>query len=215
MQQDVIGRLFSIEDSISSAFSGDLFALKEFLGFHREYTHLNHLPLGLQANSGVSFESLSTKTKNMLKGLFVAYRAVDVAGALVSYPENPQKCEKSSDFRMQIQVRTLFPFENQHLLRVLQHFEQLEHWPSVLTSFRISQQPSLFIKGKFSERGSQNRHIAVLKYLMACKGAAAGLVNIQLAVISIHRMAIGVSALMPISVAINGLINNPSCKMNN
>ena len=149
MQQDVIERLFSIEDSISSAFSGDLFALKEFLGFHWEYTHLNHLSLGLHANSGISFESLSTKTKNMLKWLFVAYRVVDVAGALVSYPENPQKYEKSSDFQMQIQVRTLFPFENQHLLRVLQHFEQLEHWPSVLTSFRFAQQPSLISKGKF------------------------------------------------------------------
>lgn len=50
---------------------------------------------------------------------------------------------------------------------------------------------------------------------MSCRGGTTSLINIQLAVISLHRMLTEVSELMLIDLAIYQLTNNPSAKSTN
>ena len=94
MQQEFSEKLLAFENTISSASNGDGLALRRFLGFQRDYTHLRHLPLQPETNSGVLTSSLSSKNRSVLSMLLAAYRIVDIATALKFHPELPLTYEK-------------------------------------------------------------------------------------------------------------------------
>jgi hypothetical protein len=113
MQQGLVDCLLITERTISSASSGDWFDLRRFLRFEREYTHLAHLPLGLQDHAGATIASLTHRAKGLLSNLLMLYRIVDIAAALACHPTHPQRYERSSGFMMpeSIPVGTIFPLE--------------------------------------------------------------------------------------------------------
>lgn len=194
---------------ISSASSGDWFDLRQFLGFEREYPHLGHLSLPLQANTGSLITSLSARNKSLLSNLLLAYRMVDIAATLECHPELPLRYEKTGDFGRSIQVGKFSLLAIHHLLILhnhdtLQLFDRLQKWPSLLSTFiaAIHSPFAIIVTNPNSpEESPHSRHIAVLKNLMDCRGGVAGLINVQLAVISLHGMLTSVSAVMPIGLA--------------
>lgn len=72
---------------------------------------------------------------------------------------------------------------------------RVHEWPDLLRKFsHIISAPNP-IAGKISHDDTQSsedsglkRHLAVLNSLASCKEATTGLINIQLAVISLHRL---------------------------
>jgi hypothetical protein len=110
MQQGFSQKLLGFENMIASASGGDWFALRQFLGFEREYAHLGHLQPPLSKGED-RISLLSSKNKTALSNLLLAYRTVDIAATLKSHPELPVRYEKSSDFGKSLQVE-FFPFRN-------------------------------------------------------------------------------------------------------
>jgi hypothetical protein len=123
MQQGFSERLLAFEGYISSTSNGDWFALRQFLGFERDYTTLG--PSLLQSNAGgwLSITSLSAKNKIALGNLLLAYRTIDVAATLENHPELPLKYEQLNDFGGSIEVEIMFLFFSIQLL--LNHFSAI------------------------------------------------------------------------------------------
>lgn len=122
---------------------------------------------------------------------------VDIAATLECYPELPLRYEKSSDFGRSIQVESFSFLEIQHFLIALQLFDRLQNWPSLLSTFSAATRSPFAIivtDPNSTEASPHSRHMAVLKNLMDCRGGVAGLINVQLAVISLHRMLTDVSS---------------------
>ncbi|KAF8812613.1 hypothetical protein BYT27DRAFT_7207620, partial [Phlegmacium glaucopus] len=175
MQQDFSERITMLEGLISSASKGDAFSLRKFLCFEREYTHLpSNLDISaLQAKTEGVIANLSTKNRATLSSLLLAYRTADVAAALEGYPERPLKFQQTRVFGDEIQL-----------------FNHLHTWPSLLTTFRHAIGLSNISVIQSGEVSSAHRHVAILRNLVAHKGASSAFVNIQLAVISLHRLLI-------------------------
>lgn len=109
LQQELSEKIISIESLIASSNHGDGFSLRQFLGFERDYTHLNaflqaHADV-LQAQVKPILTSLSAKNRVVLNMLFLSYRVMDIAASLEGYPRGI-KYEKKGDFRSKIQVST-------------------------------------------------------------------------------------------------------------
>lgn len=107
MGQNFSEKVLAFESMIASASHGDAFDLRLFLGFEREYTHLDHLQQPAQGKGLDRITTLSSKNKNALANLLVAYRMVDIAASLESQSELPIRYEKNTDVEGDIPVGTL------------------------------------------------------------------------------------------------------------
>jgi hypothetical protein len=128
--------------------------------------------------------------------LLVSYRVLDVAAHLESHPELPTGYQKKGSVPTSFQVKIFFFLQFNNIDQSLQHYERLYDWRSLLSDFRTatgSSNPFIDPNNAVNETGSLNRHIMVLKKLKGCRGAVTSLINIQLAVISLHRMLNNVS----------------------
>lgn len=98
----------------------------------------------------------------------------------------------------------------------MQLFDQLQNWPPLLSAFlKAAGSSDIGTNICISGSASHSRHIKVLQNLIACKGAVNGLINVQLAVISLHRLLNEVSALTQMGLAIHQLTDNPRAKLTN
>jgi hypothetical protein len=187
------------EETIASATIGEGLALRKFLGFQRDYAHLGQLAQFLQEQPGLLTSSLSLSNRSVLSNLFAMYRVVDIAATLKGLPELDLKYEKTRVVDTKLQVRTVLFSIFQQLLNLFQLFDRLEDWPPLLTNFRPSS-TMLSAEANSLQPASLTKHVAVLKNLIACRGVLSSLINVQMAVISLHRMLNNVSALMLIGL---------------
>ena len=112
MKQDFTERMLALEGVISSASSGDWFALREFLGFERQYNYLSRFHIPIRAKPWSLIPSLSAKNKAFLGNLLLGYRTVDIAATLECHPELPLRYERMSDFGSGVQVEFFTLFSN-------------------------------------------------------------------------------------------------------
>jgi hypothetical protein len=186
MQQEFSKKVLTYESLIAASAIGDGLDLRQFLGFEREYKHLANLSGLPHSNAGVITSSLSPRNKTMLINLLVSYRILDIAANIEGYPELPIRYEKKKD----IGILNSFPL-----------FDRLENWPPIVTEFgRVVATSVNIVSTDINNKqpASLNKQITTLKKLMSSRAVGTSLINIQLAVISLHRLLNEVSPLMPI-----------------
>lgn len=104
IQQHFVERLTTFEAYLSSASHGDGLTLRNFLEFHKKYSHL--LPQLRQEHepSEALFTALSPRNRSELIGLLLSYRILDVAAVLEDYPPLQLKHRRKVAFGDRLQV---------------------------------------------------------------------------------------------------------------
>ncbi|KAF8805474.1 hypothetical protein BYT27DRAFT_7258195 [Phlegmacium glaucopus] len=163
-------RLAAFEAYISTASTGEWLMLRQFLHFERKYSHLpTELAQGQAKSEGI-ITSLSPKNKTALTSLLFAYRIVDVAAVLDGLPE--------------------ISLTHKHATCVegLENLERLHNWPELLTKFQLTATLDPMATTQSDGVASNAKHMKVLSNLVRHKASTRVFINIQLAVITLHRM---------------------------